>query len=577
MKIVNPFNYINPVTKEELFIGRESELKTIDYIFDLAESGSQYQNIAIIGDRAIGKTSLLNILLLRAQKRKFLAVCVDLNEELVSDSTKFFKEIIQAILFEGTRSFDLFGGKEKKGLFNKFVNIVEGADIKVEIPLIFGKICLARAQGKKTPEVSDTSLIHDFEFIKNEARKKNVNGILIAIDEANLLSKNRSILQKIRNVFQKLEGYILVLSGTRSLLDDLSDVFSPIQRFFVRVNLNPFSRDEIKDALHKPLHAIGGRIKVDPHIIPEIEKMSRGYPYEVNLIAHFAFKIATQKKLKTLMLTREVFQEIKNQKDQLIGFEQMFSALSRDEQQVLESIVFLDGEMSIIELARLSHDFDGPQITDSAVVRRCTQIHRPIFKRLEKKGFLTVVRMEGGKKIYGFKDRWLELYVKYTKVIPEAFEQYPRKHFHMLEKPSFFIMDKMLTWLTTKMEKEILVAFFARKRENGTWGSCCIYDDENPTGDKLGKFVVKSAKKLFKEREIDNAIPKFKNFLHESLPRKNKPQKLEILNRMIIDNYEMKVAFVIVKSQEKSKVQKVFEEAMNYIKRFWTVGGVAIH
>ncbi len=578
LKTVNPFNYISPITKEEFFVGRERELKTIDYILDLAESESQYENIAIIGKRAIGKTSLLNIILSRTLKRNFLAVGVDLNEDLVSDSTTFFREIIQTILFEGTKNFNIFGGKEeKKGLFRKFVEIVEGANLKIEIPLLFAKICLAKAQDKKTREVSDTSLIHDFDFLRKEALKKNIKGILIAIDEANLLSKNRAILQKIRNVFQKLEGYVLVLCGTESLLDDLSNVFSPIQRFFVRINLNPFSDDETEDALKKPLNAINSKIRIDPHIVPEIAKMSGGYPYEVNLIAHFAFKITAQKKLKRLMLTKEVFNEIKNQKDQLIGFERIFSALPDDEQSILNYITLFNGQMSLTEFARLSHDFSDSVITDSEVIKNCTQLYRPIFKSLEKKGFLTIVRTEGGKKIYGFKDQWLELYVKYTKVIPKVFEEYPLKHFHMLNPPSFTIQDKMLHWLLEKMKGQILLGLVASNKKNRGWRACFMGLEGDSETVKLANFVSKSAKKLFKETEINNALPQFKKFLYDSLPQKIGQQDLEFLGKIILDKHEMKVTVIIFKSQIKPKVQKVFEETMNYIKRFWTTGRVIVY
>lgn len=582
LKIVNPFNYINPITKEEFFVGRENELETIGYILDLAESGSQYANIAITGKRAIGKTSLLNIILYRALKRKFLAVCVDLNEDLVSDSTIFFKEIIQSILFEGTKNFKIFGDKkEKKGLFRKFTEIVEGTNLKIEIPLLFAKVCVAKDKDKKSPEVSDTSLIHDFDFLRKEALKNNIESILIAIDEANLLSNNRVILQKIRNVFQKLDGYVIVLSGTESLIEELANVFSPIQRFFVRLNLNPFSENEIEDALKKPLKAINSKIRIDPHIIPDIAKMSGGYPYEVNLIAHFAFKIATQKKLEHMMLTKEVFNEIKNQKNQLIGFEQRFSSLSNEEQRILNHIVLFNGQMAVTEYARLSHDFNDSVITDSSVIKDCTRFHRPLFRSLEQKGFLTVLRKEGRKKIYGFNDKLLELYVKYTKVIPQVFKEYPQKHFHILDPPSFIILDKMLGWLLLQFPENILMGVVASNERDSGWRACFQHPDNEkerpPETAKLENFITKSLTKLLKENKISNAIPQFKKLLQKSLPEKIRQQNLEVLSKIIIDDKEMKVAFFLLESRAKTKVQMVFEEAMKYIEKFWTNGRLTVY
>ena len=146
----------------------------------------------------------------------------------------------------------------------------------------------------------------------------------------------------------------------------------------------------------------------------------------------------------------------------------------------------------------------------------------------------------------------------------------------MLERPSFVILHKALDWLLAQAPKQILLGFVAENKKNEGWSACCAYDEKNPLAVQLDNFVRSSLKKFFEEKKIEKALPQIKTFLHKSLPQKIKSKKLEVLNRIIVDGYKMKIVFAICKSQEKSRAPTAFEEATNYIKRFWTMGRVTL-
>jgi Cdc6-like AAA superfamily ATPase len=59
-KLHNPFDFANPVIDPKLFAGRKNELEDIEYYLNHAKSAPRAINLALIGDRASGKTSLLN-------------------------------------------------------------------------------------------------------------------------------------------------------------------------------------------------------------------------------------------------------------------------------------------------------------------------------------------------------------------------------------------------------------------------------------------------------------------------------------------------------------------------------------
>ena len=53
----NPYDFANPVTHKKLFSGRESELTEIRYYLNHALHAPRPISLALIGNRASGKTS----------------------------------------------------------------------------------------------------------------------------------------------------------------------------------------------------------------------------------------------------------------------------------------------------------------------------------------------------------------------------------------------------------------------------------------------------------------------------------------------------------------------------------------
>lgn len=93
----NPYDFINPIRDPKLFAGRQEELKEIDYYLELSRSKApKYTHLALIGGRASGKTSLLNMTGFKATEKDFLSVKIPLNKETSSSDVLFFKEIFDA-------------------------------------------------------------------------------------------------------------------------------------------------------------------------------------------------------------------------------------------------------------------------------------------------------------------------------------------------------------------------------------------------------------------------------------------------------------------------------------------------
>src|SRR5260221_4619765 len=74
----NPYDFANPVRDEALFAGRRAEIETIEYYLHEARQTRRPINLALLGPRAAGKTSLLNMVQRRATDQGFLVVRLDL-------------------------------------------------------------------------------------------------------------------------------------------------------------------------------------------------------------------------------------------------------------------------------------------------------------------------------------------------------------------------------------------------------------------------------------------------------------------------------------------------------------------
>ena len=110
----NPYDFIAPVKDPKHFAGRNEELKEIEYYIDEARGPKPiFFNLALIGGRGSGKTSLLNMIGHIASEKGLLAVKLSLNNEVVESDVRFFKDVFDTILTKGIER-GMFGGPTDK-------------------------------------------------------------------------------------------------------------------------------------------------------------------------------------------------------------------------------------------------------------------------------------------------------------------------------------------------------------------------------------------------------------------------------------------------------------------------------
>lgn len=333
-KIANPYDFANPVSSKDLFVGRADELRDIKYYLDHAKKSDRSINLALLGDRAAGKTSLLNIVELEASDRGLIPVRVDLNESDVDSHFAFWFKLFDAIfnrlVSEPSKNGDghAFGGTHGR-TYDTYLDLITAYDVPddktfcpFQFPIQYAK---AMGAGNANARVSDQILKRDLNTMSQEAGRP----IVLLIDECNVLSSQRALLEMVRNMFMNLPGYMLVFTGTPDLFPLMDEVFSPIIRQFKRIEVAPFVDIlETRRGVVRPLKAVGCEglypmpdeeffesvptsarrfVNGDLH---DLHALTGGRPYEIQLVCHFMFRRVQWGTDKHMRLSFDVLEDV---------------------------------------------------------------------------------------------------------------------------------------------------------------------------------------------------------------------------------------------------------------------------
>jgi len=407
----NPYDFEKPVRHPGLFAGRTKELGEVEYYLGLSTSKRpSYYNLSLIGNRASGKTSFLNMIQHMAEKKDLLTVKISLNEQTSTNEVLLFKEIFDGIATAGAQK-DMFGGLSGK-VYRELRKVFDLLDIKAEIPFLFGTAYIGMKDGKSADNsISQQVLMHDLKEFFGEAKNKSIPSIVLLFDECDLLAKNHTLLQKLRNVFSELDGYILIFSGTEKMFPAMEEVFSPLPRFFKRINVENFiDINDTKDCLLKPLTEEEKK-SFDHTSIAEIHYITNGSPYEINLIAHYMYRRWKEGKSKLIGLTSEILEDVLNEIERLRGshYETVnkIKLYWKDQLKILIGLLeFPNVSAEWLSEYMLLDEIDTLQPKDSYVKKSIT---RDYVKDLERNGLI----IEENKKIRFKGDSFDILYLKY--------------------------------------------------------------------------------------------------------------------------------------------------------------------
>jgi len=306
---VNPYTYQEPVQQSSELVGREDITEEIEYYLEQAKH-SQYYNLAISGDRGVGKTSMINATKEIAQGKDFLAADLPVNQMNTDDEIQFFKDLIEVILEAGVEQDQI-----NQSLLTKFREIISGIDASPEFSLGYSSTYVKLTSGDTSSSVSlpTRELVDDLDSIFHD--KVNVPGIAVIIDDIDFLGGSKEILRKLESIVSEIEGYFLIVSG-----EDLSEVFpdelSPISQTFTTLHLEPF--EEVGNTQEALLQPLSEQLEeeFDESCVSDVHQISDGSPYEIQLIAHHIYRQYEQGE-DSITVTSEVLDKVAESLDRL--------------------------------------------------------------------------------------------------------------------------------------------------------------------------------------------------------------------------------------------------------------------
>ena len=274
-KLNSPFTPGNPVPVE-LFVGREEQIKEVLRYVKQTLSGRQ-QNVFLIGDRGIGKSSLASFLR-HYVNTKFDILCIHAFLGSVSTLKEMVHRIFEQLLKE-TRSYKWY--ENIKVFFGKYIREVGLFGISVSF---------------NPPEEDLKELVNKFPEILNnilEKIKDQKRGLFIILDDINGLAElkefadwYKSFVDEVATHYKDFPVFIMLV-GLPEKRDKLSKLQPSLMRIFKIIEIGRLSDNEVKNFLYKAFNSVNMEIKEDA--LELMVKFSSGLPILMHEIGDATF------------------------------------------------------------------------------------------------------------------------------------------------------------------------------------------------------------------------------------------------------------------------------------------------
>lgn len=362
------------VVDPEDFVGRCEEIENFKTFLDFSIK-SKSRNIAIVGDWGIGKTALL---------RKFEEIAIQ-ND---SPSARFdvrkdmsLLEFQQRLLLEVKTALSLhekLSAKAKTFLSNFDVSMgYAGISVKKE---------------------RDRTIDFRQKLLEMwNGLRDSVPAVLVMLDNAEGLKQIPGANEELRNIFQRLSEYdckyVLVIAGKPDLFAGITSIYEPFARFFNFIELKPFTYEETKDVIEKPLENVPN-FKFEQDTISEIYRKSEGHPFIVKSMCSTLYIVMRGEGVVTRSVVERFMPRILYDLGKKV-FSDRFASASPLEQRILIAMSSFDGDnlnySNIAEMSDTSKKKIGTflsRLTEKDLIKKIErgqyELFHPLFKEYLK-------------------------------------------------------------------------------------------------------------------------------------------------------------------------------------------------
>jgi AAA+ ATPase superfamily predicted ATPase len=303
----NPFKPSGPVFRG-MFVGREREIQRIDEILFQTKNANP-TNILIIGERGIGKSSLLIVTnyfskggqYLSEDTHNFFTVQMSLSKEMtLIDFSRKLKGVFERELSKLNKEL---GALKKIWEFIQRIEIA-GTGLKhknssiTEVEIVDNLIYSI---------VGTVNLLTSYDLISKLGFKKEKDGVVILIDEADSASSQLNIGSFIKNLSEALilencNKVLLVLAGLPNICNILRESHESSLRLFEEFELTTLSQKEVNKVALKGIEEYNekypkNKLTIESKALKSIFLFSEGYPHFVQQICYSALSVCSGKQI----------------------------------------------------------------------------------------------------------------------------------------------------------------------------------------------------------------------------------------------------------------------------------------
>ena len=263
-KSSSPFTPGNPVPFE-LFVGRAEQILELMYYVEQSALGKQ-ENIFLVGERGIGKTSISSFLRYWVQKEKdVIAVHVFLGG--VSSLDELVRRIFEALL-KATRGENWF--EKIRGLFGDFIKDVDLFGVSI---------------GFVPPKDNLQHLVRNFPqalqtFITKI--KDDKKALLIVLDDLDSLTSTPEFAHWYKSFADEIATHYdefpltIMLVGLPTMMDSLAGLQPSLMRIFRVIELESLSKDEVSEFFKKAFDK--ANMEIEDKTLKTLVMFSSGLP-----------------------------------------------------------------------------------------------------------------------------------------------------------------------------------------------------------------------------------------------------------------------------------------------------------
>lgn len=445
VRVSNPYHYLGPVPAREFFFDREEELQTASVVLKQILNGGM-GGVLVQGGRGSGKTSFLVELQRRLNSDSIANAYIPLDPEMVKEGSEslLFSTVLQELIRSSCEAKII-----EQSISTRFVgflrNIGSIENVEIDFPGFNLIVKPPTAKEQFSFIVLRDGLTDFLKLISTRGKKGACMGAVVLLDEGDALTQNEKLLHVLRNAFQEIRKVGLVIAGSTKLSDQVGDVFSPVPRFFRKIELGPYPNDDVvTEAISKPLtwcsrnlllnHATRLEIRHTGFDRRLMEVVARN-PMHINMLCNFSFDLGAkelrQDQGTTFILrmnfTREVLEEAITQLRGTKNYSDFIESLDSNEEDYLKILSKSPIKLSIKEATiMLVLDELEDQLQALPAEDICKQmcncetilptVTAAVNSLLEKavKYDITLFASDIVKKKFEIEDNWIKAYFRYS-------------------------------------------------------------------------------------------------------------------------------------------------------------------